>query len=941
LLKPELTKLKKIKWIFFHPKMGVAFFIALTLSSVPPILLFGTWLGQKQSDEASLRFDREAKIRARSVEEAVRELITLKREVLDVIAGTLSVLEDWHIPKLQKITDAQIKSSGSFDAFYVGNLEGTSLVIAPSVRADGTVTRAGVSYRDRDYFQELMNTKNIVFGTMKLGRQSKVANIHVAVPIYQDLSLKDKGPLRGYIGAGIKPKLIEQVVSRILKGRAPSRAVLVEQDGRVISDSDKQIPIFTLLSNRSIYGQKCMRKEGQLGVDLNGVPIRAVCRIISLKSLRWTLWMSAPQEVINEEARRSISFTIQISLFLLIAVLIVAGTLSYWVVTLMKLITENAQKVSMGLFEISLPKTRWFTPRELIEVGQITLQTISRLRESDRQVRDLVKTLEKTNQKQAPLAEAWRQISEAIEILGAEGETLFVNPAFYELLSSVPLQKHLLLKQSQLFTLFPPTTNPRSIGDVILSHAQVGLSWSSEVEITHDRKRRIHEVHSSPVFDEYGQLSRIVVIRRDVTEERIAQASAAHNDRLAAIGTLAAGMAHEINNPLTYIKMSLDLIQEGLKETTEQKDGRLLDQEIYEELNDATHDASEGVDRVSHIVQSLLSIARSGGSRGSNEAMSMVSLIEVVQACASLVKPEFSRSVQLEIEVDHTLSVMGRRSELIQVLLNLLINAAQAMPKNRLSGHWIKVASSMMKSGDIQLIVSDNAQGIPTEDLDHIFEPFFSSKPVGEGSGLGLAVSHGIIEAHQATISVSSVEGEGTTFTITFSGIQSFTDSEDISKNILVNLSGQETKLLEEPVLVREADVEENEVFVSSIPTTKRRILVVDDDVLVAKSFAKMLRQDLVVTSSSGAQALQILATSRFDLILSDVMMPNMDGPTFYQEVTIRFPRYQERFIFITGAAKNSEIAQAIRETERLILSKPITKQQLLNAVNKVLATVV
>ena len=523
--------------------------------------------------------------------------------------------------------------------------------------------------------------------------------------------------------------------------------------------------------------------------------------------------------------------------------------------------------------------------------------------------------------------------------MGAEGETLFVNPAFYELLSSVPLQKHLLLKQSQLFTLFPPTTNPRSIGDVILSHAQVGLSWSSEVEITHDRKRRIHEVHSSPVFDEYGQLSRIVVIRRDVTEERIAQASAAHNDRLAAIGTLAAGMAHEINNPLTYIKMSLDLIQEGLKETTEQRDGRLLDQKVYEELNDATHDASEGVDRVSHIVQSLLSIARSGGSRGSNEAMSMVSLIEVVQACSSLVKPEFSRSLQLEIEVDHTLSVMGRRSELIQVLLNLLINAAQAMPKNRLSGHWIKVTSSMMESGEIQLIVSDNAQGIPTDDLDHIFEPFFSSKPVGEGSGLGLAVSHGIIEAHQATISVSSVEGEGTTFTLTFSGGQSLTNSEDISKNLLE--SSQENLLLEEPGLARDAEVEESQALMSSISIAKRRILVVDDDVLVAKSLAKMLRQDIVVTSSSGAQALQILATSRFDLILSDVMMPNMDGPTFYQELTIRFPRYQERFIFITGAAKNSEIAQAIRETKRLILSKPITKQQLLNAVNKVLATVV
>jgi CheY-like chemotaxis protein len=399
-------------------------------------------------------------------------------------------------------------------------------------------------------------------------------------------------------------------------------------------------------------------------------------------------------------------------------------------------------------------------------------------------------------------------------------------------------------------------------------------------------------------------------------------------------------MAHEINNPLTYIKMSLDLLQEGLEETTVQGDWRRLDHEVYEELNDAIHDAIEGVDRVSHIVKSLLSIAQSGGRRGSNESMSTVRLIEVAKACASLVKPEFSKGIELLIEVDHKLSVMGKRPELIQVLLNLLINAAQAMPKDRLSGHQIKVASSMLSSGEIQLTVSDNAQGIPGDDLDRIFEPFFSSKPVGEGTGLGLAVSRGILEAHQATISVSSIEGEGTTFIITFPKVHPSDAAEDPGRDLSRFLGNEPINSPDSTPVSDVLNKEEAQELASYTPIGQRRILIVDDDVLVAKSFAKMLRQNIVVTASSGTQALKILASSQFDLILSDVMMPIMDGPAFYQEVSVRFPRYQERFIFITGATKNSEVTKAINETERLILSKPITKSQLLSAVNNILTNV-
>ena len=923
----------------FRPTVGIALFIAFAFISVPPILFFGTWLSRQQTENAQIRFDQEAKIRAQAIEEGVLEFIKLKKEVLNVTAGTLSTIEAWHPEELQSLTDAQIKSSASFDSFYVGSPQGISIVYAPSIRKDGSRTQAGVSYQDRDYFQKLIKTKKATIGSMKLGKQSRVANIHVTVPIYQDLDLREEGNLRGYITGGIKTSLIEQVISRILKGKDNFRAVLMEFNHRVIADSQNEIPIFTLLPSSSVFGSSCETDLAIDTLDLHQKAIRASCRKIRHGSLNWTLWISTPQSYIAELANQSISFTIKIAFLLLVGVIFVAATMSLWVGRLMGLITMNAQRVSSGLFDITLPPVYWFTPREVVEVGNISLQTLARVKESDQKVRELVVRLEEVNRQQAPLADAWKQVSEAIEILDPKGIVLFVNPAFHDLFNRTDIEhdteENILNHKSVLFDLQDPMIDHRSIGEVILSHAQVGLPWSSEVEVKQGRKRLVQSIHTSPIFDQENNLVRVIVTRRDVTEKRIAQASAAHNDRLASIGTLAAGMAHEINNPMTYIKMSLELIQESLEEAEQSnhhtQDGYLIDRDTFDELADATQDASEGVKRVSNIVQSLLSIARGGGQKGESERMSQVKLNEVIQACANLVKPEFSKSVELSVEVIGDLKVWGRRSELIQVLLNFLINASQAMPPDRDQGNWVKVKAWQTEKGEVKLMVSDNAKGIPEEDLTHIFEPFFSSKPVGQGTGLGLAVSRGIIEDHHAHIEVSSKEGKGTSFILTFPALNVFPELTSTMVGMPELLDGEKTPLKNQPIQLSGPD----ESIVESKQNKRNKILIVDDDLLVAKSLARMLKEEVVMVASSGFQALKVLRSYQFDLILSDVMMPEMDGPTLYQEIQIKFPHYTEKFIFITGAAKGSKTIEALEKTNRLILSKPITKRRLLSIVDQ------
>ena len=271
------------------------------------------------------------------------------------------------------------------------------------------------------------------------------------------------------------------------------------------------------------------------------------------------------------------------------------------------------------------------------------------------------------------------------------------------------------------------------------------------------------------------------------------------------------------------------------------------------------------------------------------------------------------------VETQPSIRVWGRYSELIQVLLNFLINAAQAMPKERHTGSWVKVQAWTESSNEVKLVISDNAKGIPQKDLHHIFEPFFSSKPVGEGTGLGLAISRSIIESHQATIEVASTEGQGTSFTLCFPPFSPL----------------RSESLLESPSHSLKIEHEEKLAKTVFTPIQSRKILIVDDDLLVAKSLSKMLSYTHNKIASGGHQALDLLKQEEFHLILSDVMMPEMDGPSFFEEVKMRFPHYTKRFIFITGAAKGSHVIQALDQTGCLVLNKPITKKDLTSIVDQ------
>ncbi|HEX8439043.1 sensor histidine kinase [Archangium sp.] len=237
------------------------------------------------------------------------------------------------------------------------------------------------------------------------------------------------------------------------------------------------------------------------------------------------------------------------------------------------------------------------------------------------------------------------------------------------------------------------------------------------------------------------------------------------SDRLATIGRLAAGVGHEINNPLAFILSNLNYVQKEMARL----DGGTASKEERQELQDALAEAREGAERVRSIVQDLKML-----SHPDSMEKRPVDLGQVLRSAAKMAAHEIRDRARLVEAWEDVPPIDGNSARLCQVFLNLLINAAQAIPPGQAERHEIRLTTRQGEDpGRLLVEVSDTGSGIPPEHLEHIFEPFFTTKPVGVGTGLGLSVCHSIITAHGGKISVESTPGQGTTFRVSLPRTQS------------------------------------------------------------------------------------------------------------------------------------------------------------------------
>ncbi|QRK11709.1 HAMP domain-containing protein [Archangium violaceum] len=278
----------------------------------------------------------------------------------------------------------------------------------------------------------------------------------------------------------------------------------------------------------------------------------------------------------------------------------------------------------------------------------------------------------------------------------------------------------------------------------------------AEAEASEREMRRYNALLEETVHQRTAQLEEANVRLTDsVKQLQSAQAQLLFTDRLATIGQLAAGVGHEINNPLTFILSNLNYAQQVVTEleaapTAERR-----------ELLEALAEAREGAERVRLIVRDLKML-----SHPDDRESGPVDLVKVVRSAAKMAAHEIRDRARLVQQVENVPPVHGNSARLCQVFLNLLINAAHAITPGQVERNEIQLVARVDDSQRVTVEVRDTGCGIPEDKLERVFEPFFTTKPVGEGSGLGLSVCQSIISAYGGKISVESEAGRGTTFRV-------------------------------------------------------------------------------------------------------------------------------------------------------------------------------
>jgi PAS domain S-box-containing protein len=271
---------------------------------------------------------------------------------------------------------------------------------------------------------------------------------------------------------------------------------------------------------------------------------------------------------------------------------------------------------------------------------------------------------------------------------------------------------------------------------------------------------RVYQCRIDPLRDSNGDITGTIGVALDITDRKKMEEKLVQAERLASMGTLAAGVAHEINNPLTYVMANIGFVSERLPKLLA-GDPSLAVASQLDELATALAEAQEGAIRVRQIVRDLKSLAR-----GDEEQYGPVDVRAVIESSISMVSNQILMKAELVRNLGEVPMVEASESRLGQVFLNLLVNAAQAIRGGAVGRNKIGVSTCTDTAGRAVITVSDTGEGISPHVMGRIFDPFFTTKPLGVGTGLGLFICHGIIKALGGEITAESALGCGTTFRI-------------------------------------------------------------------------------------------------------------------------------------------------------------------------------
>lgn len=396
-------------------------------------------------------------------------------------------------------------------------------------------------------------------------------------------------------------------------------------------------------------------------------------------------------------------------------------------------------------------------------------------------------------------------------------------------------------------------------------------------------------------LDSEGKTCALFGVLQDVTARKELEARLLQSEHMASLGTLAAGVAHEINNPLSYVIANLDVIEEELATGAPARD-----------VGVALQEARQGACRVRRIVRGLKSFSRVDEVRRCR-----IPLVESLEAAAAMAGNEVRHRATLVKQYGPAPDVHVDASQLTQVAVNLLVNAAQALPEGGAARAFVHLRCGADDAGNAFFEVEDTGPGIPDDKAQHILKPFFTTKPVGVGTGLGLSIVHGIVTSSGGSLDFESEPGK-TVFRVTLPAAE--------PEEPLVVPGGSDASM---PAFHSRA--QSGSPGAGTSATCARRVLVVDDDALVRRCISRVLRRTHdVVVAATGEQALSMFADGlEVDAVLLDLMMPGLGGDDVYRLLMREHPKLSTRIAFITGGAFTPESAEFLARATVPTLSKP------------------
>jgi len=483
---------------------------------------------------------------------------------------------------------------------------------------------------------------------------------------------------------------------------------------------------------------------------------------------------------------------------------------------------------------------------------------------------------------------------DAILVRDLEGRVLFWNKGaerMYEWTKEEAIGRHvgeLIYRDLKIFEAANKTTQEQG-------------EWSGELQhLTKNRRELTVEARWSLVRDKDGKPRSILAINTDVTEKKKIEAQFMRAQRMESIGTLAGGIAHDLNNILAPITLSIGMLKASSN-----------DPDVKEILDAIESSAKRGAD----IVGQVLSFARGmDGQRIEIQARHLLKDIE------RIVKDTFPKDIRFEVSHPNDLWViLGDPTQIHQILLNLCVNARDAMPnggtltisiENRMLDKQYVAMNPQAQPGPYVVIsVMDSGTGIPADIIDKVFEPFFTTKAIGKGTGLGLSTVTAIVKSHGGFINIYSEPGQGTTFKIYL------------------------------PAQISPEASQAQEASISLPRGNGETILVVDDETSILTITSQTLHAFgyRVIKASDGAEAVAIYAQHRNEIavVLTDMMMPVMDGPATIHALLKINPNL--KIIAASGLNANGSVAKAVNAGVRHFLSKPYTADTLLKTLRTIL----